>query len=199
VSSTNTRELPTSVRRSSQLIAGCAGLSAIGAATAITSVLHFNTASVIYLDVVPDADHAAAAGVVADLHSDLLLHAIVDIAGFAALALLSLSVRRPWRIARIGAWITSLVLSFGLALVLTSSPENLVSPDEFDTPAVGKALDNLLFGWYPAVTSVVVAVQLAAMVASSVLLLRTASGEFYQRPHENGPAGLWTFAPRSDS
>ena len=90
-------------------------------------------------------------------------------------------------------------MSFGLALVLASSPETLVSPDGSDTPAVSKALDDLLIGWYPSVTSVLVAAQLAAMLAFSLLLLRTASGEFYHRQREDGPAGLWTFAPRSDS
>ena len=178
---------------------GCAVLSAIGGGIAITSLLHLDTASVIYLDVVPDADHAAAASLVAEVHSDLLLHAVVDIAGLAALALLRLSVRRPWRIARIGAWISALVLSFGLALVVSSSPENRVSPDGFETPAAGKALGDLLLGWYPSVTSVLAAIQLAAMFAFSVLLLRTASAEFYRSPREDGPAGLWTFAPPSNS
>ena len=180
-------------------MAGCAILSAIGAAAAIASLLHLHAAGGTYLDVVPDADNAAAAGLVADVHSDLLLHAVVGIGGLAALALVSFSVRRPWRIARIGAWISALVLSFGLALVLASSPENLVSPDGSETPAVGKALSDLLFGWYPAVTSVLMAVQLAATIAFSLLLMRTASGEFYHRPHEDGPAGLWTFAPRANS
>jgi hypothetical protein len=180
-------------------MAGCAVLSAIGAGIAITSVLHLNTASVIYLGVAADADRAYASTLVADIHSDLLLHAVVEIAGFVALTLLSVLARRPWPIARIGAWISALLMSFGLALVLASSPETLVSPDGSDTPAVSKALDDLLIGWYPSVTSVLAAAQLAVILAFSLLFLRTTSGEFYHRQREDGPAGLWTFAPRSDS
>jgi hypothetical protein len=86
------------------------------------------------------------------------------------LALLSLAVCRPWRIARIAAWISALVLSFGLALVLAGGPEILVAPDTFDSPAVRSALNDLLAGWYPALTSVLVAIQLAATFAFSVLL-----------------------------
>jgi branched-subunit amino acid ABC-type transport system permease component len=174
-------------------------MSAIGAGIAIASVRQLNTAKVIYLGVAADADQADASTLVADVHSDLMLHAVVEIAGLAALTLLSVVIRRPWRIARIGAWISALLLSFGLALVLASSPETLVSPDGSDPPAVSKALADLLIGWYPAVTSVIAAAQLAAIFAFSLLLLRTASGEFYQRQREDGPAGLWTFAPRSDS
>ncbi len=180
-------------------MAGCAVLSAIGAGIAITAVMHLNAASVIYLGIAPDADQPDASTLVADIHSDLVLHAIVEIAGLVALTVLSVLVRRPWPIARIGAWISAVLMSFGLALVLASSPEALVSPDGSDTPAVSKALNDLLVGWYPAVTSVLVAVQIAAILVFSLLLLRTASGEFYRRQREDGPAGLWTFAPRSDS
>ena len=180
-------------------MAGCAILSAIGGAIAITSLVHLNAVGAAYVNVVPVDERADAADLVANVHSDLLLHAVVGIAGLVALALLSVAVRRPWRKARIAAWISALVLSFGLALVLAGSPEILVAPDTFDSPAVRSALNDLLAGWYPALTSVLVAIQLAATFAFSVLLLRADSAEFYRPRHEDAPDGLWTFAPRSDS
>ncbi len=87
----------------------------------------------------------------------------------------------------------------GLALVLVSSPETLVTPDGFETPEVSKALGDMLVGWYPSVTSVLTALQFAATLAFSLLLLRTTAGDFYAPPPNEGPAGLWTFAPRSNS
>jgi hypothetical protein len=76
-------------------MAGCAILSAIGGAAAITSLLHLNTAGVVYVNVVPPSDRAGAADLVATIHSDVLFHGIVGIAGLVALTLLSLAVRRP--------------------------------------------------------------------------------------------------------
>jgi hypothetical protein len=179
-------------------MAGCAVLSAVGAGLAITALRHLNSASVAYLRVVAAVDHIDAADQVGNLHGDLVLHAVLGVVGLVTLAPLSVAVRRPRPIARVGAWISALVLSAGLALVLASSPESLVSPDGFEAPEVRKALADLLFGWYPSVTSVLTAIQIAAMLTFSLLLLRTTSSDFY-RPQDQGPTGLWTFARQPDS
>ena len=179
-------------------MAVCVALSAAGAGAAIAAIRHLNTAGAVYLALVAGADRSDAAGLVAEIHSDLVLHAVISIAGIVSLAPLALAVRRPWSKARSAAWICGVVLSAGLAFALATSPENLASPNGFETAAVRRAMNGLVAGWYPGLTSVLVGAQLVATFAFSVFLLRASSAEFYFRPHQDGPASLHTFLRSPD-
>jgi hypothetical protein len=150
-------------------------------------------ASVTYLSLLSEVDRENARDGLLGLRADLMLHVVGSIIGVLALPPLAFAVRRPWRVARVGAWITAVVLALGLSIMIASSPELGTEPSEFDTPAVRAAASDLLAGWYPVVTSLLVAVQLVAALAFSLLLLRESASDFYARPHQNGPVGLWNF------
>ena len=180
-------------------MAGCALLSAVGAIVAIGALPHLNTASTVYLSAVDDIDRTDAVSRVADLHSGLVLHAVVSIVGLLVFAPLARAVRRPWGWARVVTWISALIQSVALGFAIPTGLDALVSPNGGEASAVVRqALADLLPGWYSDFTTILVAARLAAILAFSYLLLRSTSGEFYERRHLDAPAGLWTFARRSD-
>ncbi len=189
---------PRTVRRGAQLAVVSAVLAAAGAAAAVAAVRHLDTASMIYLNLIAADDRAAAARLLDELHSSLSFHAVVEVAGLVLLAPLGVVLRRQWKAARIFAWIAALVLAAGLGVAVASSPEAHVSPNGSEPPAIRQALENLIASWYPSLTSVLTAAQLAAMAVFSIYLLRSSSDEFYNPPPTEGPAGLWTFARRPD-
>jgi hypothetical protein len=190
--------LPRTVRRGAQLAVVSAVLAAAAAAAAVAAVRHLDTASMTYLNLIAADDRAAAARLLDELHSSLSFHAVVEVAGLVLLAPLGVVLRRQWKAARIFAWIAALVLAAGLGVAVASSPEAHVSPNGSEPPAIRQALENLIASWYPSLTSVLTAAQLAAMAVFSIYLLRSSSDEFYNPPPTEGPAGLWTFARRPD-
>lgn len=174
------------MRRSAWLAATCAVLSAASAGGAIAAIRHLDAAAPSYLRVVDDANRPYAAQLVTDVHSHLVVHAVIGVAGLVVFAPLSLAIRRPRRIARVAAWTGSVLLATGLAYIVATGPEALVLPTGMETRDVRVALDNLLAGWYPALTGTLAITVLVAGFTLSLLLLRTSAADFYDRPRGPG-------------
>ena len=189
---------PATVRRASLMIAGCAVLSAAGGVAAFAALHHLSLASVRYLGLVGEENLSAANDRVITVHGNVALHLVLSVAGILLLTPIAVAVRRPWRPARVLAWTAGLVLCAGLALAIPTGTDALLSGSPLDGAQVRAALGDLLPGWYPDVTTLLIAAQFGATIGFGVLLLRGPSGEFYNPPVTEGPAGLWTFARRTE-
>jgi hypothetical protein len=175
------------------LVGACAVLNAVGMYAATWALRHLRGAGQTYLEVVGDRD--AALRLLADVRASLFLHLVVSIVGLLGLAPLAVSVRRPHPAARVAAWIIGALVCAGLILVIAAGPDSLVSPVGGEPPAVRDALDDLLIGWYPGLTSILVTVELAATAVYSVLLFGIHASDFYYSRRE-GVGGLWTVLRR---
>ena len=177
------------------LIGADAALGGVGTWAALTALAHLSAAGPAYLRLAPEYDPARRIG---EIHLDLVEYAVVSFVGLILLAPLAFAVRRAWPAARVAAWTAGIVETIGSLIVLAGGPDELVSPDGIESPAVGTALENLLPGWYLGATSVLTAAELALTVAFCVMLFRTSAADFYGSGSPQGPEGLWRRASRPD-
>ena len=189
---------PATVRRASVFIAVCAALSATGTVVALSALHHLSTASVRYLGLVGEENLSAANDRVTTIHGNIALDLVLSVAGVLLLTPIAAAVRRPWRSARVLAWSAGLLLCAGLALAIPTGSDALLSGSALDNAQVRAALADLLPGWYADITTLLIAAQFGATIGFGVLLMRATSGEFYNPPATEGPAGLWTFVRRED-
>ena len=173
-------------------------VSAIAAATALIARQHLSSAGAAYLKLIGATDRDSASELVADVRWDLTFHLAVSVAGVLVVGGLSIAVRRPMKFARVAATISAGVLAGLLGLVLTGSPETLTTPGAQDPPALKAALNDLLLGWYPSLTSVLTVAGVALLIAYVVFLFREGAGDFYRGSQADGEVGLWNYVPKAD-
>jgi hypothetical protein len=136
------------------LVGADAVLGGVGTWAALTALAHLSTAGPAYLRLAPGYEAAKRIG---EIHFDLVEYAVLSFVGLILLAPLAFAVRRAWPAARVAAWIVGIVETIGSLIVLAGGPDELVSPDGIESPAVGTALENLLPGWYLGATGVLTA------------------------------------------
>jgi hypothetical protein len=180
---------PKSARRAVWLVTAAAFLSLVAVATTVVAMKHLGTARVTFLNLVV-ADPQGGRARVHELGSSLVVNLVVGIAGVLILAPLSFALQRPWRAARVAAWLAAMVLVGTLLVTIAGSPDALVAPSDLDPPAIGHAIANLLPGWYLPGTSVLSLAELAALAIFPILLALPGSGEFY-RGKDTGQHRMW--------
>jgi len=198
VDSPDSSQPPTSVRLAARLMLAYALVSALAAATAGLARQHLDSAGRAYLKLIGAVDHDAANQLISDVRWDLTFHLVVSIAGVLVIGGLSIAVRRPMRVARIAATAAAAVLAGLLGLVLIGSPETLTTPGQQDPPALRAALNDLLLGGYPTITSVLTVAAVGLSVAYTVFLFRDGASDFYRGSRADGEVGLWNYVPKSD-
>jgi hypothetical protein len=118
------RQTPPQVRRASLLVAGCALLSAMGVYAAAEALSHLGPAGVAYLRVADDGGSADA--LLADIHTSLVTHLVVSLAGLMSMVPLAVGVRRPRPAYRAAAWVAGGIVALGLAysVLLARTPSS---------------------------------------------------------------------------
>lgn len=178
--------LSLSVQRALVLLVGAATVAAASVVCAAIAIAHMNGAIWKLEDVgVPVRE-------VKYLHESIggSLTSIVVVSALATvlLAIGALVVRRPSGRARLVACLAAVIGLFLAFISLSASPEELASGNG---PApVRAAYDNLLPSWYAYFTSVFVAVEAIALIATIVSLYRTDAGEYYRTVAEGGGESL---------
>jgi hypothetical protein len=180
-----TRTPPVQVRRSTRLASACALLGAAGTVTAVVALRQLGAAASRYLNVVDPTDRVRALSTIGTIRSGLVTNLVLATVTVLVLGTLSLALHLPARLVRVGAWIAVPVLSFSLIIALAGGPE---SPSPGDQPSAADAARAALLSlWYPALTSVFGAIQLASMIAIAVLLGHPNSADFYHGRRPTDP------------
>jgi hypothetical protein len=163
-------------------------LSAAGACAAFAALRHLAVAGPTYVNLVDNIDRADARKLVIGVHGGLMIHAAICVTGVVVLAPLSLALRRRSRLVRPFAWGAAVLLTAALAFMIGTDTQASLPGNIND--AVSRAEDNLIAGWYPVLTSFLVAAQLAAMIAFAVLLLQASATAFYDT--RDSGTEVWT-------
>jgi hypothetical protein len=88
------------------------------------------------------------------------------------------------------------MLGCGLA---TGPDDSRAAPSGTEEAHILRAWSRLLPDWYTIAHSLTVLALLAALTAVALLLARSSLQDFYSTRHQDGPAGLWTYARTQDT
>ena len=185
---------PRSIRRASAALALCAGVAALGVVLAETALAQFHEslATISKALSIDPSELSAIADIRGSLHYDI----VVSIIAVVGLVPAAIAVRRP--ISRV-RWITqtfAIVVALLYILGLAASPESELSAGAGDSALIRHAFENLLPGWYPYTTAIIVVVEVVGLAATCFWLLGSEVGDFYRARRQDGAAGLFECAHR---
>jgi hypothetical protein len=140
---------------------------------------------------------ADALATVQTVREDLRYQLIVAVAVTDVMAVLSVTLRRPYRLARVTALAVAVPLAIAWSCGVAQSTETLTQRSLPYTGPEQAAFAALLPPWYATVTSVAAFAVLALLAAAPIALLRTSASDFYLSNNKGGEPGLYSFARRS--
>jgi uncharacterized membrane protein YhaH (DUF805 family) len=185
--------LPAPVRHASLVIGAAAVLCAVGVCAAVAALRNLAGAGPALLKVSTEYDTDVAR--IAEIHTELVIFAVISVVGLVLLAPLAFAVRRRWRAARMAAWIAGVGYAVVLTFSLAGGPDVIAGSTGLETPPEKVAIAHLLPDWYVYLTSLLTAAGLAAVIAFSILLAR--AGEFYRNVQATESDGLWRLRSNS--
>jgi hypothetical protein len=170
---------PRAVTVASLLLAGTAVVGAVDAMVTWVAAGRVNDAAPGFLQAMAALDVKDAADWVAQVQGSLNYSLAVAAGAIVVFAVLAFVVRRRTQGARMAVWLAAVVAVYMFGIGLANSPENF-SPPEGSQAVVEQAWSVLLPGWYPTARSLLMTGELVTVVVASLLLLRTAAGEYYR-------------------
>jgi hypothetical protein len=179
--------LPAPVRHASLVLGAAAILCAVGLYAAVAALRNLASAGPALLKV--STEYESDVKRIAQIHAELVIFAVISVAGLVLFTVLAFAVRRRWRVARTAAWVVGFGYAVALAFAVAGGPDVLSGSTGLETPPEVVAIAHLLDDWYVYLTSLLTAAGLASVITFSILLAR--ANAFYRDTEATESEGLW--------